>query len=149
MAEDGRKGPERRAIGPPDAGRKSEDGAGTVEFALIVPFLLLIVVAIIEMSNVYFMRSQLSEITRDATRRFAVGALEEADVRPFILERLAKTTNVAGTVDVNESEIDGVVDVNVSLSVPLAQVLMFDELIGELWSGAPSELSVSSTMIKH
>ncbi len=129
--------------------RDGQHGAGAVEFALIVPFLLLLIVAIIEMSNVYFTRTILSEITRDATRRFAVGALEEADVRAFVLNRLAENTNVTGTVAVDETEADGVTDVTLSLSVSFADVLLFDQLVGKLWSSAPENLSVTATMMKH
>ncbi len=129
--------------------RDGQHGAGAVEFALIVPFLLLMLVAIVEMSNVYFTRNILSEITRDATRRFAVGALEIKEVEAFVLKRLAENTNVTGKVGVAETEVDGVTDVTLSLSVPFADVLLFDSLIEGLWSGAPKNLSVNATMMKH
>ena len=129
--------------------RDGEHGAGAVEFALIVPFLLLMIVAIVEMSNIYFTRNILSEITRDATRRFAVGALEKKEVRAFVLKRLAENANVTGKVAVDETENDGIVDVTLSLSVPFADILLFDQLVGKLWSGAPENLSVNATMMKH
>lgn len=129
--------------------RDGERAAGTVEFALIVPFLLLLIVAIIEMSNLYFTRNLLSEITRDATRRFAVGALEKNEVEEFVLGRLAETTDVAGTVNVTETEVDGVADVTLSLSVPFADVLLFDQLVEKLWAGGPKTISVNATMMKH
>lgn len=129
--------------------RDGEHGAGAIEFALILPFLFLIMVAIIEMSNVYFTRNLLSEVTRDATRRFAVGALEKTEVEAYVLKRLAENTKVTGTVNVDETETDGVTDVSLSLSVPFAEVLLFDQLIEDLWSSAPENLSVSATMMKH
>ena len=131
------------------AGSEGRRGAGTIEFALLLPVLLLIIVAIVEMSNIYFMRTQLSEIARDATRRFAVGALEKSEVEAFVLGRLSEQTTIKGKVEVDEEEIDGVADVTLSLSVPFADVLLFDQFIEGLWSGAPTDLSVSSTMIKH
>lgn len=129
--------------------RDGQRGAGAVEFALIVPFLLLMIVAIVEMSNLYFTRNLLSEITRDATRRFAVGALEETEVEAFVLKRLAENTSVTGEVDVAETEVDGITDVTLSLSVPFADILLFDQLIETLWSSAPQNLSVNATMMKH
>ena len=51
-----------------------------VEFALIIPFILTLTVGIIELSNVYYMRSQLSEIARDSVRRLAIGAQDEKAV---------------------------------------------------------------------
>lgn len=129
--------------------RLDERGVGAVEFALIMPFLLLLIVGIIEMSNVYFMRNQLSEIARDATRRFAVGALDEDEVKAFVLRRLAQTTNAKGQVDVDEVEIGDIVDVSLSLSIPFADVLLFDQMIETIWSSAPDSLTVSATMMKH
>ena len=128
---------------------KGQDGAGAVEFALLLPFMLVLIIAIIEMSNVFFTRSQLSEITRDATRRFAVGALEQTEVQAFVLARLSELTDLQGEVLVDEVETDDIVDVTLSLSVPFADVLIFDQLIETLWSGAPNNLSVSATMMKH
>ena len=129
--------------------RDGEHAAGTVEFALILPFILLMIVAIIEMSNLYFTRNMLSEIARDATRRFAVGALEKDDVEAFVLARLAETSDVTGTVNVAETEVDGIEDVTLSLSVPFSDVLLFDQLVEKLWSGGPQNISVNATMMKH
>lgn len=139
-----------RSIVPAKAvGRLDERGVGAVEFALIIPFLLMLIVGIVEMSNVYFMRNQLSEIARDATRRFAVGALDETEVKTFVLKRLAQATDADGSVVVTETDVGDVVDVSLSLSVPFADVLLFDHLIDSLWAGAPDALSVSATMMKH
>lgn len=126
-----------------------QQGVGAVEFALILPIVLLLIVSIVEMSNVYFMRNEISEITRDVTRRLAVGALDEDEAKAFALKRLAKSTNATGSVAVTETEVGDVVDVSVSLSVPFADVLLFDQLIENLWSGAPQNLSVEATMMKN
>ncbi|MGI9504491.1 MAG: TadE/TadG family type IV pilus assembly protein [Geminicoccaceae bacterium] len=131
------------------AGGEGQRGAGAVEFALIVPFLILMIVAIIEMSNIYFMRNQLNEIARDATRRLAVGALELSAAESFVLARLAKTSNVNGAVEVAETEADDIVDVTLSLSVPFADILLFDQFLQSLWSEAPTHLTVDATMMKH
>ncbi|MGI9419301.1 MAG: TadE/TadG family type IV pilus assembly protein [Geminicoccaceae bacterium] len=129
--------------------RLDERGVGAIEFALMLPVVLTLIVGIIEMSNVYFMRNQLNEIARDATRRFAVGALDESEVKAFVLKRVAQTTRAKANVDVTETETDDIVDVSLSLSVPFADVLLFDHLIKSLWSGAPDALSVNATMMKH
>ncbi len=131
------------------AGGDGRRGAGAVEFALMLPFVLLLILAIIEMSNVYLVRNQLSDIVRDATRRFAVGALEKNDVEAFVLKRLAESTDVKAEVTVDESETDGVVDVSLSLSVPFSEILLFDQMIEKLWAEAPSHLTVDATMMKH
>ena len=128
---------------------QGERGAGAVEFALIIPVLFLIIVAIVEMSNVYFTRSELSEITRDATRRFAVGALEEDEVKSYVQKRLAESTQLTGEVAIAENEFGDITDVTLSLSVPFSDVLIFNELLDSLWSNAPANLSVNATMMKQ
>ena len=138
-----------RILLPPRQSRLGERGVGAVEFALIVPFLLLLIVGIIEMSNVYFMRSQLNEIARDTTRRLAVGALSQEEAQKFALKRLAETIAIRGKVDVSETETGDFVDVSISLSIPFADVLMFDQLVKGVWSSAPKVLTASATMMKH
>jgi len=122
---------------------------GAVEFALMIPFILLLIIGIIEMSNVYFIRNQLSEIARDATRRLAVDALEATEVEGYVLRRLAETTDAQARVWVTETEVDDIVDVSLSLSVPFADILLFDQMIESIWSSAPETLTVSATMMKH
>lgn len=131
------------------SGRGAQCGAGAVEFALILPFLFLLTIGIIEMSNIYFKRNQMNEIVRDATRRFAVGALQEADVEAFVLTRLEETAGLNGAVQVAEVEDGDIVDVSINLGVPFADVIIFDQLIETLWSSAPEQMTVSATMMKH
>ena len=128
---------------------RGERGAGAVEFALIVPILFLITVAIIEMSNIYFTRSELSEITRDATRRFALGAIEKDEIKLYVQKRLKESTELTGDVDVDENQIGDITDVTLSLSVPFSDVLIFNHLVESLWSSAPDKLSVNATMMKQ
>ena len=142
-------GANRRIWPSPPKRRLDERGVGAIEFALMLPVVLTLIVGIIEMSNVYFMRNQLNEIARDATRRFAVGSLDESQLKTFVLKRVAETTRAKASVDVTETEADDIVDVSLSLSVPFADVLMFDQLIESLWSGAPKNLSVNTTMMKY
>lgn len=143
-----------------------DGGASAVEFALIVPFLLMLGGGIIEMANVFFVRSQLNEIVRDATRRLAVDALSQDAASNFIAERLAETTkaqadisisegseggnNGNGTGKANESA-DELTDVTVSLSIALKDILIFDFIADEFLGTdeqAP-KLSVAVTMLKH
>lgn len=128
-------------------------GASAIEFALIIPFLLMLAGGIVEMANVFFVRSQLNEIVRDATRRLAVDSLSPDEARKFIAERLAETTDAKGDIDVSETaeKEEDEVDVTVSLGVPLKDVLIFDFVADSLVGSdekAP-ELSVTVTMFKH
>ena len=142
-----------------------ERGVSAVEFALIIPFILMLTMGIIELSNVYYMRSQLSEIARDSVRRLAIGAQEEKAVVLHALERLEQTTGAKGKIEIAESgggddddddDDDGkrsrggeIEDVTMTLSVPFSDVLLFDGLVEHLWADFPTTLSVNATMIKQ
>ena len=132
---------------------RPDQGASAIEFALIVPFLLALAAGIIEMTNVFFVRSQLSEIVRDATRRLAVDAFTEEEARSFITAKLAETTNALGVIDVAEThdEEKAADDVTVSLDVPLRDILIFDFVANSFGGTAdePVQLSVAVTMLKY
>ena len=54
------------------ARKKDEDGAVAVEFALIAPILLLLIVAIIEFSYFYNLQISVTQAAREAARTMAV-----------------------------------------------------------------------------
>lgn len=148
-----RPGPGAVATALLSRARCCELGASAVEFALLVPFLLLLITGIVELTNVYFVRSQMTEVARDAARRVATGAFSEDEAVKFVSKKLAETTDAPPKVEVTETELgknDGV-DISVSLSVPLKDVVMFD-LIGtgtDRLSDHPATLSASATMLKQ
>ena len=132
---------------------RHEAGTSAIEFALIVPFLLMLAGGIVEMANVFFVRSQLNEIVRDATRRLAVDAFDQDAAHKFIVSKLAQTTKAKGNITFSETDKKGEepTDVTVSLSIPLKDVLIFD-LIAESFIGSKGKaphLSVAATMLKH
>lgn len=129
-------------------------GASAIEFALIVPFLLMLTGGIVEMTNLFFIRSQLNEIVRDATRRLAVEAISPDEARKFVSDKLATMTTAKGDVNVSETIDDKgkeATDVTVSLSVPLKDVLIFDFVADSLGGSGktPPGLSVAVTMFKY
>jgi Flp pilus assembly protein TadG len=52
--------------------RKDERGAVAVEFALVAPILVAIVVAIVEFANVYNVQVSVSQASREAARTMAI-----------------------------------------------------------------------------
>ncbi len=134
-------------------------GASAVEFALIVPFLVMMAGGIIEMANVFYVRSQLQEIVRDATRRLAVDAMSPDDAEKFILDQLAQTTQAQGTVSIigadeddgKGDEAEDQLDVTISLNVPLRDIFFFDVIAEGIMEGGDeaTDLTVSVTMFKH
>ena len=54
------------------------------------------------------------------------------------------------TMTMTNRRRDGeIVDVTLTLSVPFADVLLFDGLVEHLWSDFPTALSVDATMMKQ
>lgn len=56
----------------PSMKRLRERGAVAVEFALVVPFLLLIIVGIVEFSRIYNVQITLNQAAREASRSMAI-----------------------------------------------------------------------------
>ena len=127
-------------------------GASLIEFALIVPFLISLTIGIVEMSNVFYVRNVLNEAVRDATRRFAVGALDKNGTENLVRQKVTDTIGSTGEVLVTETPVDGDnTDVTVSVSVPLQNLLLFESLSGGLvtFGGSNPNLTFSATSLKY
>lgn len=127
-------------------------GASVVEFALIVPFLFSLAIGIVEMSNLFFIRSTLGDVVRDAVRRCAVGALDKSGTEQLVLQKVAETIDFTGNVRVSETEVDEQnTDVTVTLTVPLQNLLLFQNLSGGLvtFGGSDPDMTFSATMLKY
>jgi len=130
----------------------ADRGAAMAEFALLLPFLLALTVGIIEMSNVFYVRSVLNEMVRDTTRRVAIGALDETGAKTLVLQKVAEAIDSKGDVQVTESTIEGDnTDVTIVLSVPLRDLFLFDNLSGGLMALGESskDLTMTATMLKY
>ncbi|MEL6961618.1 MAG: TadE family protein [Pseudomonadota bacterium] len=132
--------------------RRGDRGASLIEFALIVPFLLSLTIGIVEMSNVFYIRNILNEAVRDATRRFAIGALDKVGTEDLIQQRVTDTIGFNGKVLVTETPIDDDnTDVTVSVTVPLQSLLLFQSLSGGFVTigGSNPNLTFSATSLKY
>lgn len=74
-------GRERRVGGRHVAAAAGDRGAATVEFALVLPLLLLLLVGIVQFGRVYSMQIQLSGAANDAARYLAVNPTDAAGSR--------------------------------------------------------------------
>lgn len=100
-------------------------GASAVEFALVLPVLVFLLLGGIELANAYFLRSQMIETTRDAARRAAVGSLPLDRVPGFVRAQLAAATDAEVHVTVAEGSSEFGQDITVKSAVPLADLLPF------------------------
>ena len=117
----------RRAIG-------ERKGAAILEFAFVMPVLLLIFAGIVQFGMALFLRSSMLDTAQDAARRMAVGELTtSAQVASFVSDTM--TTWATPTVAAHwPNQSAGETDVAVSITVPLSEAIPFD-LLG-LFDGA-------------
>ena len=102
---------------------RSERGVAAIEFAIVVPFVLLVLAGIIQFGFVLFLQSHVADIARDTARRVAVGEFEQAEAVQFAQDSLLNW-GVTYTVVVTLPDPDVVVQI----SLPMSQAALIDLL---------------------
>ncbi len=108
----------------------SERGVAAVEFAIAIPFVLLVLAGIIQFGFVLFLQSHLADVARETARRVAIGEFEQAEAVQFAQDSLLDW-GVTYTVAVTFPNPD---DVDVQISLPMSQAALID-LLGLFQSG--------------
>jgi len=100
-----------------------------VEFALVAPVFIVLMMALIELANLFFVRNEMVGAAREAVRRVAVNQLDADGLGAFVADRLATVTDATVEAHLYETVLDPGPgrDVTVLVSVPLAQALIFGE----------------------
>ena len=111
---------------------RSERGVAAIEFAIVVPFVLLVLAGIIQFGFVLFLQSHVADVARDTARRVAVGEFEQAEAVQFAQDSLLNW-GVTYTVAVTDPDPDVVVQI----SLPMSQAALID-LLGVFQSGTLS-----------
>ncbi len=109
---------------------RSERGVAAIEFALAMPFVLLVLSGIIQFGFVLFLQSHVADVARETARRVAVGEFEQAEAVQFAQDSLLNW-GVTYTVAVTFPDPD---DVDVQISLPMSQAALID-LLGLFQSG--------------
>jgi hypothetical protein len=132
----GLRGTLLRALG------QDQRGAAAVEFAFIMPVLLLMFSGILQFGSVMFLENHMTNVAREASRRVAVGELTETDAVTMVQGALVNW-GVTYEVDVATADAgDGNQDVIVDISLPLSDAALMD-VLGLFETG---DLSTSVTM---
>jgi len=108
----------------------SERGVAAVEFAIAIPFVLLVLAGIIQFGFVLFLQSHVADVARETARRVAVGEFEQTEAEQFAQDRLLNW-GVTYTVAVTFPNPG---DVDVQISLPMSQAALID-LLGLFQSG--------------
>ena len=119
-----------RAWRGPRGWRRSEDGATAVEFAFVLPVLLMIVAGIIQFGAVFFLQNNMSNAAREAARALAVGSISTTTESEDLVEQklidwgvnFNILTTLPDPADPNDT------DYTVVITAPLSEAAIFDYL---------------------
>lgn len=102
--------------------RRHEGGAAAVEFALVLPVLLVVLFGLIQYGLYFWSMQGGSSAAREAARRGAVGQLETcADFRTYVRDRIGSTS-----ADVSNATITRTYTTALGAPVPAGSVLAGD-----------------------
>ncbi len=104
----------------------NEAGATAVEFAFVMPILLLMFSGIVRFGSVLFPENHMTSVARDATRKIAIGDLAQADAESAVQQSLV---NWGVTYDVQALITDaggGNQDITVTISLPMHEAALID-----------------------
>lgn len=86
--------------------KNNENGQSMVEFALVLPILMLLVVGIIQFGFIFSVKTTLANEAREAVRYSAVGAYSEQQVKDYVKNSLNKNSLLTKYVSEDAVEID-------------------------------------------
>ncbi len=113
---------------------RDRDGAAAVEFAFILPILLLLFSGIVQFGSIMFLENHMTNVARETSRRVAVGELSQAEAASSAQQALV---NWGVNYDVSIAATnagDGNEDITVAISLPMAQAALMD-VLGVFQSG--------------
>lgn len=122
---------------------RDEAGVAAVEFAIIMPVLVLMLSGIIQFGMLMFVQNQMINVARETSRRIAVGELTTAAAQQYARDSLAFTSaNFAIAITAPNPAGPNPKDVTVDIRVPISQVSLVD-ILGLFQNG---KLRASVTM---
>lgn len=99
----------------------AEDGAALLEFAMLVPILLMIVFGVIDFGLYFYNDLQLTQVARDAARYASVGNVAEANVaigRATLVSTTITAQNIDAASSGNEATVTLMADYNAITPLP-------------------------------
>lgn len=69
-------------------------GSASLEFVIWVPFFMLLLMLMVDVSTIYFNQTQMMHVSRDAARRMSMGQLEPETLTAFVQGHLTNAVTV-------------------------------------------------------
>lgn len=128
---------------------EDESGQALIEFALITPFLLMMLIGIIEFGRAWNLHQVVTDASREGARKGAIWdpAVTENDVRNVVLQRLGAAGVPPAAVTITLNNVLGGTDtpLDVRVSVPY-RFMFFGPLVGWTLGERDIQLVASTTM---
>ena len=104
-------------------------GAIAVEFALVMPILLLFMLGIVQFGSAFFMQNNMLNTARELARRLATDQLTVQDAQGWAIDRLpAFSTNYRVDVTAPDPDDPDADFFRVVITVPLSDAVIVDPL---------------------
>ena len=126
------KGPARRFARPQchrAAGlARKEDGASAVEFAFVLPLLLLLLTGTIDVGVLMLTQNNLMRVAQNAARNLSLAQMTELETEAYMRDKLSNlgANLVVDATLPNTAAVPPETDVTVTISVPMADVIPID-----------------------
>ncbi len=107
---------------------RDRDGVAAIEFAFILPILLLLFSGIVQFGSILFLENHMTDVARETSRRIAVGELAQADAASSVQQALVNWgVNYDVLVTVSNAG-GGNQDITVAISLPMREAALMDVL---------------------
>ena len=118
--------PRRTRLAQPN---RAESGIAAVEFAMVLPVMLMIVLGIMQFGSIFHIRNAMTDVARQAARSLSVGEVNETSAKQTALDSLSAWSMTFTVVtSMPDPSVPTDRDVSVNISVPLSQASIVDFL---------------------
>lgn len=108
---------------------RDENGVAALEFAFVVPVLVILLAGIIQLGGIMFTQNNMGDVARETARNLVVGELTATDAQQFAEDHLLSWSgNFTVTVTEPDPNDPNDNDVMVEIEIPMADVALIDIL---------------------
>lgn len=115
--------------------RRDTEASSTVEHVIWLPFFLLIIAAIVDLSLVLTANAGMWDAARDGARRMAMHQMSTTEAADYVRSRIPERYEGLSVV-ADDSGDDAVIHV----TVPMEEAAIFSILVGESWGSLEAQV---------